>query len=116
MVESLLRVLDLNPSVAIFPLRLAPGFTPQGVADSLFTQLEILVGRDPASGDLRKNLVEVQSIRPHEVGGWVYTGAVYRLDVAPSWLERTPAPNPVDRDDQDADEIGVVSDPKSGFR
>jgi hypothetical protein len=101
---------DLNPSVAIFPLRLAQGLTSREVSDSLFARIEALVGREPASGDLRKNLVEVQSIRPELVGGWIYTGAVYLLDVAPSWLERTPPPG------DDADEIEDGDNPKAGFR
>lgn len=112
MAESSLQISDLNPSMAIFPLQLARGFTPQDLADSLFARIETLVGRDPSSGELRKGLVDVQSLRPERVGQWLYTGAIYQLDVAPSWLERAAPSASLDDDDQ----VGEADDPKSDFR
>ncbi len=104
--------------MAIFPLQLAQGSTPQGVVDSLFARIETLVSRDPVSGDFRKGVVDVQSLTPQKVDQWTYTGAIYQLNVAPSWLERT-APN-IDSDDNDedgdSDEIDRADDPKAGFR
>lgn len=116
MAESLLSVVDLNPSVAIFPLQLAQGFTARGVADYLHARIETLVGIEPKSGDPRKGVGEVQSLAPQTVGGWVYTGAIYRLEVSPSWLERKPPPNPLDPDDDDAQDEDADDDPKDLFR
>jgi hypothetical protein len=129
MAESRLSVIDLNPSVAIFPLQLAQGSTPQGVAESLHARIETLVGVEPKSGDPRKNVVKVESLRPQAIGGWVYTGAIYLLDVAPSWLERTPpgpngGPEGLDPDggddiqdeDLDGEPDEDPDDPKTLFR
>jgi len=113
---SLLSVVDLNPSVAIFPLQIAPGFTPQGVADYLHARIETLVGIEPKSGDLRKGVGAVQSLPPHTVGGWIYTGAIYRLETAPSWLERKPQSNPLDFDDGDNELDEPDGNPKDQFR
>lgn len=113
MVESLLKVLDLNPSVALFPLQIADGRTPQVVADSLYARIETLVSIDPATGNLRRGVETVESLVPQAVGDWIYTGAVYQLDTAPSWLDRSPPPPPFDGDDDDAD---VVDNPKAAFR
>lgn len=116
MSESLLSVVDLNPSVAIFPLQIALGFTPQRVADYLFARIETLVGIEPTSGDPRKGINGVQSLRPHTVRGWIYTGAIYRLEIAPSWLERKPPSNALDLDDGDNKLDEPDHDPKDQFR
>lgn len=82
----------------------------------LHARIETLVGIEPKSGDPRKGVGEVQSLAPQTVGGWVYTGAIYRLEVSPSWLERKPPPNPLDPDDDDAQDEDADDDPKDLFR
>lgn len=95
MAESLLSVVDLNPSVAIFPLQLT-ALEPQAVAEYLYGRIETLVGIEPKSGDLRKNVIKVESLPPQAINGWIYAGAIYLLEVAPSWIARKPPPEPTD--------------------
>ena len=126
MAESLLNVIDLNPSVAIFPLQLI-AFEPLAMAEYLHARIETLVGIEPKSGDFRKNVIKVESLPPQTIDGWVYTGAVYLLEAAPSWLARKPPPKSMDDapdmepDDDDADDLAgepeeVIKDPKDLFR
>lgn len=106
-----LRIADLNPSLAILPLRLTQGSVPKVVIDTLAARLETLVSRDPKSGDLRKGVVEVHVLPPEAAGKWIYTGAIYRLDVAPSWVQRV-AGGPND----DEDGADAAGNPRSAIR
>ena len=116
MAESLLSVVDLNPSVAIFPLKLVQGSTAQDVAEYLHARIETLVGIESKSGDPRKRVEEVQSLSPQTIDGWVYIGAIYRLEASPSWLECKPPPNPLDLNDDDIQDDGSDDDPRDLFR
>src|SRR5262249_46844739 len=77
----------LVPAMTIFPLRLLVGVVPGTVVSSLQSQIDTLIRLDPDSGQPRGEIT-IELLESAVLNDWHFTGAIYQLDQAPSWMER----------------------------
>ena len=81
---------DLNPVVAVYPLRLVDGVPPDTAIDRLKERLTQLIGTSAKSGQAKPEVREIEILKPSPAAPWKLIGAVYRLEQAPSWMLRLP--------------------------
>ncbi|MNU46581.1 hypothetical protein D3C71_354450 [compost metagenome] len=89
MAPSILKIADLNPSLAIFPLRLIAGLDGGAVITRLASEIERLIRTDPKKDKDREDVDQIQLIGPETVGGWALVGVAYRVSKPASWIARS---------------------------